>query len=65
MSILTGDVHKHNPRLKDPMSYYPDLAYTPRRQESSFAAKSSKSPSDRSTPKSGMALKLKQMHETI
>ena len=57
MSILTGEVHKHNPRLKDPMSYYPDLAYAPRRQESSFAAKPSKSPSRQSTSKSGMALK--------
>ncbi|KAI7319845.1 hypothetical protein KC326_g2961 [Hortaea werneckii] len=66
MSILTGDVHKHNPRLKDPMSYYPDLAYVPREQKPAFvAAKRSKSPSEQSTPKSGMALKLKQTQQTI
>ncbi|RMY10356.1 hypothetical protein D0867_08424 [Hortaea werneckii] len=60
-SILTGDVHKHNPRLKDPMSYYPELAYVPREQKPGFvAAKRSKSSSEQSTSKPGMALKLKQ-----
>ncbi|RMZ26847.1 hypothetical protein D0859_09087 [Hortaea werneckii] len=39
--ILTGEVHKHNPRLRDPTSLYPNHAHPSPPQETSVAPKQS------------------------
>ncbi|RMZ15890.1 hypothetical protein D0862_01486 [Hortaea werneckii] len=39
--ILTGEVHKHNPRLRDPTSLYPNHAYSSPPEEISAAPKQS------------------------
>lgn len=39
--ILTGEVHKHNPRLRDPESLYPNHAYPSPPKETSAAPKQS------------------------
>ncbi|KAI7178909.1 hypothetical protein KC324_g9414 [Hortaea werneckii] len=39
--ILTGEVHKHNPRLRDPTSLYPNHAYASPPKEISAASKQS------------------------
>lgn len=56
-SILTGDVHKHNPRLRDPMSLDPRYACAyaleqEAKAERKAAKKSSKQSSKKSTIKS-------------